>query len=498
MHDASADGRCSRPSCSRSASARSPATHDEAGADEVLYVLDGAGELTIGGETHELGPGRAIFVARGTVVVGRAASARASRCSCTTPTRRPAHAVVDLNAVENGTATGGRQFLLGATPERRLRVGDAVHRARPARPRAGPLPHLRRGDLRARGRGRARDRRRARRRFGPGSCVHLPARLVHCLANTGDVRAAAARRLPPGGLAGRGLLPRRHARRRPQRRATCRESSAVRRSSGKGTSPAAAGRSPATRGAFTGLPFTLATRIGDPEGKTSPEELLAAAHGGCLTMSLASELARGGHAAWADGVDCLIVMDEVPGEGHQIVGSQVTLRATAKAPTGARSLPRSSVPTRLPVLDAPAQGGRRGDDQPRLTSGRQCAARRRDADRSAVLSGGSCANFDGAAAAPDGTRRRTRRRSSGGVPAQALSCAGPYRLEALRRNRPANHVADDDQRRPRQLAAESGDRAERADSKLVVRQRQPRRDRRALRCRASRPDQAGSDLLEPV
>ena len=37
-------------------------------------------------------------------------------------------------------------------------------------------------------------------------------------------------------------------------------------------------------GAFSGLAYSLPTRIGQPEGKTSPEELLAAAHGGCLAM----------------------------------------------------------------------------------------------------------------------------------------------------------------------------------------------------------------------
>ena len=43
-------------------------------------------------------------------------------------------------------------------------------------------------------------------------------------------------------------------------------------------------------GAFSELGYSLATRIGQPEGKTSPEELLAAAHGGCLTMSVVGEL----------------------------------------------------------------------------------------------------------------------------------------------------------------------------------------------------------------
>jgi osmotically inducible protein OsmC len=40
----------------------------------------------------------------------------------------------------------------------------------------------------------------------------------------------------------------------------------------------------ASSGAFAGLPYSLASRIGSPDGRTSPEELLAAAHGGCFTM----------------------------------------------------------------------------------------------------------------------------------------------------------------------------------------------------------------------
>jgi lipoyl-dependent peroxiredoxin len=82
-------------------------------------------------------------------------------------------------------------------------------------------------------------------------------------------------------------------------------------------------------GAFTTLPFSLPSRIGAVEGKTSPEELLAAAHGGCLTMSLATELTKDGTPPTRLDVTCRIVMDEVPGEGHQIVGSQVTIRADA-------------------------------------------------------------------------------------------------------------------------------------------------------------------------
>ena len=82
----------------------------------------------------------------------------------------------------------------------------------------------------------------------------------------------------------------------------------------------------ADTGAFSGLPYTLASRIGNPEGKTSPEELLAAATAGCFTTSLGSELARDGTPPGRLEVHCRIVMDEVPGEGHQIVGAELTVR----------------------------------------------------------------------------------------------------------------------------------------------------------------------------
>jgi len=83
----------------------------------------------------------------------------------------------------------------------------------------------------------------------------------------------------------------------------------------------------ATTGAFSDLPFSLATRIGVVAGKTSPEELLAAAHAGCLTMSLATELTTAGTPPGRLDVHCTIVMDEVEGQGHQIVGSNVEIHA---------------------------------------------------------------------------------------------------------------------------------------------------------------------------
>jgi osmotically inducible protein OsmC len=90
-----------------------------------------------------------------------------------------------------------------------------------------------------------------------------------------------------------------------------------------------AGTISAETGAFSGLGYSLATRIGAPEGKTSPEELLAAAHGGCLTMSLVGELTGADTPPGHLDATCRIVMDEVEGRGHQIVASHVDLTVAA-------------------------------------------------------------------------------------------------------------------------------------------------------------------------
>ena len=80
-------------------------------------------------------------------------------------------------------------------------------------------------------------------------------------------------------------------------------------------------------GAFVRLPFSLPSRVGEPGGKTSPEELLAAAHGGCLTTSIAGELTKAGTPPGRLDLDVTIEMDEIEGQGHQIVGSRVEIVA---------------------------------------------------------------------------------------------------------------------------------------------------------------------------
>ena len=86
------------------------------------------------------------------------------------------------------------------------------------------------------------------------------------------------------------------------------------------------GRISAPSGAFAGLPYSAATRVAARGETTSPEELLAAAHAGCFAMSLAGEL-REQDARIA--VTANVVLDEVEGQGHRIVESQLTVRAQA-------------------------------------------------------------------------------------------------------------------------------------------------------------------------
>jgi lipoyl-dependent peroxiredoxin len=88
------------------------------------------------------------------------------------------------------------------------------------------------------------------------------------------------------------------------------------------------GRAVAGTGAFE-LPIDLPSRIDETATKTSPEELLAAAHAGCFAMSLGSELARAGGTVETVDVRCVVTMDEVEGKGHLVVASE--LEATVRA-----------------------------------------------------------------------------------------------------------------------------------------------------------------------
>ncbi len=158
--------------------------HPADAADELLYVLEGGGRLRAGGAEHELRPGVAVFLAAGTSWSADG-DARAVSVLVHDPEPAKGHAVIDLAAVERGTATAGRQFLLAATPE--CGCASATQFVGLVPPGRAP-DHFHRYDeviyvlagegvLEIGG-----DQAPLR----PGTCVHLPRTLVHCLANTGD------------------------------------------------------------------------------------------------------------------------------------------------------------------------------------------------------------------------------------------------------------------------------------------------------------------------
>jgi len=77
------------------------------------------------------------------------------------------------------------------------------------------------------------------------------------------------------------------------------------------------------------LAYSEPTRVGDPAGQTSPEELVAAAHAGCFAMSLAAELSKLHVETRRLSVEATCVMDEVEGKGHLVVASNLQARVEA-------------------------------------------------------------------------------------------------------------------------------------------------------------------------
>lgn len=96
----------------------------------------------------------------------------------------------------------------------------------------------------------------------------------------------------------------------------------------KGSLSRGSGVAQAGTGAFE-LPIDLPSRIGEQGGKTSPEELLAAAHAGCYTTSLAGAVAKAGGTVERLEVRCTVTMDEVGDQGHLIVSSELDVRGRA-------------------------------------------------------------------------------------------------------------------------------------------------------------------------
>jgi mannose-6-phosphate isomerase-like protein (cupin superfamily) len=152
--------------------------------DEVLYVLEGTAVARVDGETQELGPGTGVFVARGTPwQVESAEELRLLSVLIEDPLPASAsHAIIASG--ERGSATAGREFTLLAHPENgcesvtQFRGYIPVGRAPDHFHRYDEVVYVLSGEGAFHVDGESADLR-------AGSCIHLPAGLIHCLENRG-------------------------------------------------------------------------------------------------------------------------------------------------------------------------------------------------------------------------------------------------------------------------------------------------------------------------
>jgi osmotically inducible protein OsmC len=90
----------------------------------------------------------------------------------------------------------------------------------------------------------------------------------------------------------------------------------------------------ATTGVFRDLPTTWASRISEPEGVTSPEELLAAAHASCFSMAFSNELAKAGTPPTQVKVSVAVTGDKLE-SGWTVLSAAITVSAVVPGATEA-------------------------------------------------------------------------------------------------------------------------------------------------------------------
>ncbi|MGI8486638.1 MAG: OsmC family peroxiredoxin [Thermomicrobiales bacterium] len=90
------------------------------------------------------------------------------------------------------------------------------------------------------------------------------------------------------------------------------------------------GKLTAGTGAFSDLGIAAATRFGEPNGSTSPEELIAGAHSGCYAMNLSGTLSHNGTPP--ESINAKSVVTVVPKDGGGFTVTTSKLTVTAKVP----------------------------------------------------------------------------------------------------------------------------------------------------------------------
>jgi mannose-6-phosphate isomerase-like protein (cupin superfamily) len=155
--------------------------------DEVLYVLEGRGMAKVGDDPIALRSGVGVFVPRDvewSVVAEGELELVSVLVRNPEPAPGPVHAV-DLLGEGRQDATASRQFALGVRAESGCpSVTQFVGFVPPGRApdhfhKYDEVIYILEGEGTLHIGGEEAP-------LGPGACVHLPATLVHCLANTGD------------------------------------------------------------------------------------------------------------------------------------------------------------------------------------------------------------------------------------------------------------------------------------------------------------------------
>lgn len=85
-------------------------------------------------------------------------------------------------------------------------------------------------------------------------------------------------------------------------------------------------------GAFTRLPVSWASRTEAHDGRTSPEELLAAAHAACFSMALSAGLARAGTPPTRLDVKAVVTFDKTDA-GWKVASSALRVRGVVPGAT---------------------------------------------------------------------------------------------------------------------------------------------------------------------
>jgi mannose-6-phosphate isomerase-like protein (cupin superfamily) len=149
-------------------------------ADELLFVVAGAGSARITDQEHALQAGISLFIPAGTSWTARG-DAQAISVLIHEPDPADGPAVLDCDEVEKETATAGRQFVLGAPCPSATQFIGLI-------PPGRAPDHFHYYDeviYVLEGEGYL-DISGEQAPIRPGTCIHLPKTLVHSLANTGE------------------------------------------------------------------------------------------------------------------------------------------------------------------------------------------------------------------------------------------------------------------------------------------------------------------------